>query len=197
MANGTVEIQAFIEGHHKRCVAALQRIALLADTGSDVHKAAYRRQYDACSSPTSWQIMGDMRETANDVVGNLPLEESGRYDSNGHRDRCALIGLLVSRVLGMQDSSPKEVEEHVRAMLQQELAVDSAGDAPRSGASPDVAMTEDEKIAMKLLSSFWNAYVNLPDFDSHDHQQVLQSVHAIQGVMAVRVARRVNPEIWR
>jgi hypothetical protein len=58
-------------------------------------------------------------------------------------------------------------------------------------------MTEKEKLTMELLVSFWNAYVTLPNVDPHTLQLVCDSVHTIQGVMAIRVARRVNPEIWR
>lgn len=40
----------------------------------------------------------------------------GPYESQGHRDRCALTGLLVMRVLNMQDSSPNEVSKRVEDM---------------------------------------------------------------------------------
>ena len=42
--------------------------------------------------------------------------EAGPYESEGHKDRCALIGLLVSRTLGMRDESPSEIEARVDAM---------------------------------------------------------------------------------
>lgn len=118
MAIGTIAIQAFIEGHHKQCVRALQMIALLADTGSKEHRERFCPNGQGDLLTNGWRVAEAMRETANNVVGSWPAEEPGRYDSEGHRDRCALIGLLVSRVLGMQDNSPAEIEEHVREMLQ-------------------------------------------------------------------------------
>ena len=42
--------------------------------------------------------------------------EAGPYESEGHKDRCALIGLLVSRTLDMRDAAPNEVEAKVDAM---------------------------------------------------------------------------------
>lgn len=42
--------------------------------------------------------------------------EAGPYESEGHRDRCALIGLLVSRTLDMREESPKDIEARVDAM---------------------------------------------------------------------------------
>jgi len=42
--------------------------------------------------------------------------EAGPYESEGHKDRCALIGLLVSRTLDMRDESPRDIEACVDAM---------------------------------------------------------------------------------
>jgi len=40
----------------------------------------------------------------------------GCYESERHRDWCAETGLLVSRSLGMQTSSPREIMAQVRDM---------------------------------------------------------------------------------
>ena len=74
MASST-EVQLFIDEKLKQCVAALQKIAMLADTGSDTYKefaAQYLRMGD---KPSGWRIAEAMRLVANDVVGSLPLEE--------------------------------------------------------------------------------------------------------------------------
>lgn len=68
----------------------------------------------------------------------------------------------------------------------------------RPEASPVVAMKDEEKEAMNRLVDFWNAYIELPDPDDPETARTVRdAVHAIQGVLAVRVARRANPEIWR
>ena len=71
----SAEVQVFIDEKFKQCVAALQKIAMLADTGSDAYKefaAPYLRMGD---KPSGWRIAEEMRQVANDVVGSLPLEE--------------------------------------------------------------------------------------------------------------------------
>lgn len=54
-------------------------------------------------------------------------------------------------------------------------------------------MTEDEKKVMAHLVAFWNEFLKLPGANGTD---IIGNVHAIQGVMAIRVAKRVNPEVW-
>ena len=56
--------------HHARCIEALQRIALLADTGSNEYR---NRFYDTVMADVGWRVAESMREVANDVVGDLPL----------------------------------------------------------------------------------------------------------------------------
>ena len=71
----SAEVQVFIDGNLKECVAALQKIAMLADTGSDVYKefaAPYLRMGD---KPSGWRIAEEMRQVANDAVESLPLAE--------------------------------------------------------------------------------------------------------------------------
>lgn len=54
---------------------AMQRIAMLADCGSDLHKKTYAAHYSVNSQAApGWRVAEDMREIANDVVGNLPLK---------------------------------------------------------------------------------------------------------------------------
>lgn len=58
-----------------------------------------------------------------------------------------------------------------------------------------LGMTSEEKETMWHLVRFWNAFVQL-DNTPHDSSDVCDAVHRIQGIFAIRVARRVNPEIW-
>lgn len=55
---------------------ALQRVALLADTGSEQHKQEYALHYALKGHvPHGWMVAEDMRQIANGVIGNLPIEE--------------------------------------------------------------------------------------------------------------------------
>jgi hypothetical protein len=68
-------VQVFIDDHYRLCVKALQQIALLGDTMSDVH---YKRFNTGPGQPIAngWRVAEAMREIANDAVGNVPLCES-------------------------------------------------------------------------------------------------------------------------
>lgn len=64
--------------------------------------------------------------------------------------------------------------------------------------SASVGMTAKEKEAMEHLVKFWNAYLALPDSKgSETTRTICDAVHIIQGVLAIRVARRADPEVWR
>lgn len=69
-----VEVQVFVDWHYQQCVKALQKIALLADPGSDEHKREFSRYYAMDDKPSGWRVAESMREIANDLVGNVPLE---------------------------------------------------------------------------------------------------------------------------
>lgn len=63
MANA-IEVQAFIDNHHKQCVQALQQIVALADTGSDEHKKRFAAYYSMGEPPSGWRIAEAMQIVA-------------------------------------------------------------------------------------------------------------------------------------
>lgn len=66
------EVQVFIDSKFKQCVAALQKIAMLADTGSEI----YKQRFDGTGmADNGWAVAEAMRQVANDTIGSLPLEE--------------------------------------------------------------------------------------------------------------------------
>ena len=64
-----------------------------------------------------------------------------------------------------------------------------------------VKLSVDEKVALQHLTNFWNAYLALPhplDLSEFDpHAAVRNAVNAIQHAMAVRLAKRVDPDVWQ
>ena len=64
-----------------------------------------------------------------------------------------------------------------------------------------VKLSVEEKAALQHLTNFWNAYLalqhplDLSEFDPH--AAVRNAVNAIQHAMAVRVAKRVDPDVWQ
>ena len=75
MAN-SVAVQAFIDDHHKRCVAALQQIAQLADTGSELHKQRFQPNGEGDGIANGWRVAEAMRQIAVDAIGGAPEEQS-------------------------------------------------------------------------------------------------------------------------
>ena len=69
-------VQVFIDDHHKKCVAALQQIAQLADTGSELHKQRFQPNGEGNGIANGWRVAEAMREIANDVVGSVSLPKS-------------------------------------------------------------------------------------------------------------------------
>jgi hypothetical protein len=57
-----------------RLQATLQRIALLADTGSEVHRAEFGAESATGFTANGWRVAEKMREIANDAVGSLPIK---------------------------------------------------------------------------------------------------------------------------
>lgn len=58
-----------------------------------------------------------------------------------------------------------------------------------------VSLTTEERAVLDKSAELWNAFLVL---DSHgtDVLAVQLAVHTIQGIIAARVAKRVNPEVW-
>ena len=67
------KIDVAMTAHHERCLVALQRIAMLADTGSTEHKKEFSPYYSSGMSPSGWRIAEAMRIVANDTIGDIPL----------------------------------------------------------------------------------------------------------------------------
>lgn len=59
--------------------ATLQQVALLADTGSDLHREAFGHDSATGWTANGWRVAEKMREVANDVVGNLPVVDDSIY----------------------------------------------------------------------------------------------------------------------
>ena len=54
--------------HYTKCVKALKRIILIADTGTDEHREALKLYYDMGDTPTGWRVAEAMRAVAQEVL---------------------------------------------------------------------------------------------------------------------------------
>lgn len=60
-----------------------------------------------------------------------------------------------------------------------------------------VGLTQDEERCLILLADAWNVFIKLPDIKEEsliDFRRIIDAAHA---VIACRVAKRANPEVWR
>jgi hypothetical protein len=98
----SAQVQIFIDDHHKRCVKALQLIALLADTGSK----EYKERFEGTSVDLNgWRVADTMREIANDVVGYMPIMPPSAY--RGFWCHFNDKGQCLDLVEGSRDAPPE------------------------------------------------------------------------------------------
>lgn len=58
-----------------------------------------------------------------------------------------------------------------------------------------LSLTSEERAVLDNSAELWNAYLALDNRDV-DLIAVQSAVHSIQCIIAARVAKRVNPEVW-
>lgn len=60
----------------------------------------------------------------------------------------------------------------------------------------EIKLTEQELFVLKKLGEAWNGYISLKKRSDSNDKEFLDSIHRAQQIIALRVARRVNPEVW-
>ncbi len=60
-----------------------------------------------------------------------------------------------------------------------------------------VGLTEQEQNLLNLTVDCWNSWCSLPKRSDTDNEEFMRTIHAAQRLIALRVARRVDPYIWR
>jgi SMC interacting uncharacterized protein involved in chromosome segregation len=58
-------------------------------------------------------------------------------------------------------------------------------------------LTELEKSVLALLTAAYASFLELDGKHEDDDSEFKQHIHALQSAIALRVARRTNPEIWQ
>ena len=67
---------------------------------------------------------------------------------------------------------------------------------PNAKAS-DVGLTNGERSVLDATAKAWNAWCDLLGREMHDDDEFMRAIHAAQQMIALRVARRVDPDVWR
>ena len=60
----------------------------------------------------------------------------------------------------------------------------------------NVKLTEQEQEILKKLAETYSLFINLDNRSDADNKEFVDAVHRAQQLIALRVARRVNPEVW-
>lgn len=62
----------------------------------------------------------------------------------------------------------------------------------------ETQLSPKERKVLALLSEAWNEFLDINYGGFVDHKdRFLNAIHEAQSVIAVRVARRVDPEFWK
>lgn len=59
-----------------------------------------------------------------------------------------------------------------------------------------IKLTTEEEAILKKLAEAWNLFTSLDKRSEADNQEYTYAIHKAQQLIALRVARRVNPEVW-
>jgi hypothetical protein len=59
-----------------------------------------------------------------------------------------------------------------------------------------VSLTSKEKAALDHLAQAWNEWIDLPGKSKSDDVEFMDSIHRAQAMIAMRVARRADPDVW-
>lgn len=71
----------------------------------------------------------------------------------------------------------------------------SAFPAPKFTAAE--GLTEGEREVLHFLKSAWDRFVSLGNHVEYDITEFNYAIHLLQQKMAVRVARRIDTDVWR
>lgn len=58
-------------------------------------------------------------------------------------------------------------------------------------------LTPEEIKALDALCNAWNHFNDLSDHGVADQREYMDAIHRCQQIIALRVARRIDPDIWR
>jgi hypothetical protein len=59
-----------------------------------------------------------------------------------------------------------------------------------------VRLTPSEEDILKKLAEAWSIFMSLDKTSDADKNEYMDAIHRAQQIIALRVARRVNPEVW-
>lgn len=61
----------------------------------------------------------------------------------------------------------------------------------------EIKLTKEECEILLLLAQVWNKYLALPGKQPNDDQEFMQKIHDLQARIGLRVAQRVDVDVWK
>lgn len=61
---------------------------------------------------------------------------------------------------------------------------------------PSNPLTESERDLLRRLGECYNLFTSLEKRSEADNSEFVDAIHRCQQIVALRVARRVDPEVW-
>lgn len=58
-------------------------------------------------------------------------------------------------------------------------------------------LTGQELDILQHTKDIWDKFIALPDKVEYDNKEMQDAIHRVQQLIALRVARRVDPAVWR
>lgn len=116
------------------------------------------------------------------ILGTLAVASVGWWSAGRYLAR-VLAGTESGRGTAQRRRQPDQVQTQLRA--------------PAGGWPPGVHLTVYERWILRSLTDAWNQWCQLPDRDADDGKRMVDAIHEAQDVLALRVARRADPDVWR
>lgn len=60
-----------------------------------------------------------------------------------------------------------------------------------------LTLTSKENDCLRKLEEAWGLFIKMPRVHPSELQDFQSAIHIAQGIIGLRVAKRVNPEIWK
>lgn len=101
------------------------------------------------------------------------------------------MGCFVNNPLGWLPYGSNEYALYLESLR-------SGGPRPTFGESATYrpGLTAEEKLCLKHLADAWNIFVQLEGKHPQDNSEFCQAIHDAQKMIALRVARRVDTDVW-
>lgn len=99
-----------------------------------------------------------------------------------------------SLVSGAQLPAWSELKSEIRSAWEQSAA---SVQTRVTTEMPSACLTSEEVLVLKGLADAWNVFRKFEDRTTRETMEFQDAIHRAQDLIAMRVARRADPQVWR